>query len=97
MLTSKEVQALDAILNVAIVKAQEEDDGDPVFHEVNFKDVNPFKDARTQSEVYDRLAEKGLILCSGTNVDPFTDEAEEEHVCLTEEGLEALKAAKGVN
>lgn len=51
MLTSSEVQALDAILEEAIVKSREEDDGDPVFHEVNTNDVNPFADKRTQSDV----------------------------------------------
>lgn len=97
MLTSKEVQALDAILDDALIKSKKEDDGDPVFHEVDAKGVNPFADKRTQSDVYDTLAKKGFIECSGMNVDPVTDEAEEEYVCITPEGLEALKAAKGVN
>ena len=93
MLTSEEVQALDAILNDAIVKSKE-DDGDPVFHEVNAEGVNPFADKRTQSGVYTSLAKKGLIECSG-----YMDVTgkSEEYVCITPEGLEALKAAKGVN
>ena len=52
MLTSEEVQALDAILEDAIVRSKEEDDGDPVFHEVDAKGVNPFADRRTQSDEY---------------------------------------------
>lgn len=97
MLSADEIQALGAILDAAIVNSKEEDDGDPVFYEVNAEGVNPFADKRTQSIVYDSLARKGFIECSGTNVDPVTDEAEEEFVCITPEGLEALKAAKGVN
>ena len=97
VLTGKEVQALNAILDEALLKSKEEDDGDPVFHEVDVKGVNPFADKSTQDEVYDSLAQKGLIQCSGLNVDPVTDEAEEEYVCITPEGLEALKAAKEVN
>jgi hypothetical protein len=95
VLTSEEVQALDAILNDAIVKSKEDDgDGDPVFHEVNAEGVNPFADKRTQSGVYTSLAKKGLIECSG-----YMDVTgkSEEYVCITPEGLEALKAAKGVN
>lgn len=95
MLTSEEVQALDAILEDAIVKSKEEDDGDPIFHEVDVKGVNPFADRRTQSDVYTSLAKKGLIECSGT-VDASDSEVL-EYVCITPEGLEALKAAKGVN
>jgi hypothetical protein len=94
VLTSEEVRALDAILNDAIVKSKEEDNGDPVFHEVNAKGVNPFADRRTQSGVYTSLAKKGLIECSGC-VD--LSGKSEEYVCITPEGLEALKAAKGVN
>jgi hypothetical protein len=40
---------------------QRGDDGDPVFHEVNAKGVNPFADKQTQSDVYDSLAKKGFI------------------------------------
>ena len=94
MLTSKEVQALDAILDVAIVKSKEEDDGDPVFHEVDIKGVNPFADERTQSIVYDSLLKKGLI--EGSIGEDVTGETW-EYVCITPQGLEALKAAKGVN
>jgi hypothetical protein len=61
VLTSREVQALDAILEDAIVKSKEEDDGDPVFHEVNPNGVNPFADKRTQFDVYTSLAMKGLM------------------------------------
>lgn len=96
MLTSEEVQALDAILNDAIVKSKEEDNGDPVFHEVDAKGVNPFADRRIQSGVYTSLAKKGLIECSG-DVDLVSGKISEEYVCITPKGLEALKAAKGVN
>ena len=94
MLTREEVQALDAILDDAIVKSKEEDDGDPVFHEVDANGVNPFADRGTQDRVYDSLAKKGLITCSGYE---DTSGVEMEFVCITPEGLEALKAAKGVN
>lgn len=94
MLTSSEVQALDAILEEAIVKSREEDDGDPVFHEVNTHDVNPFADRRTQSDVYTRLAKKGLIECSGGEDLGGTVS---EYVCITPKGLEILKSAKGVH
>jgi hypothetical protein len=91
MLSREEVQALDAILDDAIVKSKQEDDGDPVFHEVDAKGVNPFADRRTQSRVYDSLAKKGLIECSGN------EDEDLEYVCITPQGLEVLKAAKGVN
>lgn len=97
MLTTEEVQALAAILDDAIVKSKEEDDGNPIFHEVDVDGVNPFTDKSTLDGVYDSLAKKGLIECSGLNVDPITDEAEKEYVCITPEGLEALKSANGVN
>lgn len=96
MLSSQEVQALEAILDDALVKSRDED-GYPVFHEVEVDGVNPFGDKSIQDGVYDSLAKKGLIECSGMNVDPVTDEAEKEYVCITPEGLEALKSAKGVN
>jgi hypothetical protein len=95
MLTKEEVQALDAILDGAIVKSKEEDDGDPVFHEVDVKGVNPFADGRTQSGVYDSLSKKGLIQCSGSEDEDGGEIL--EYVCITPEGLEALKAARGVN
>ena len=95
MLTSREVQALDAILEDAIVKSKEEDDGDPVFHEVNANGVNPFADKRTQSDVYTSLAKKELIECSGT--EDLSGGEIVEYVCITPKGLDALKSAKGVN
>ncbi len=95
MLTSREVQALDAILDDALVKSKEEDNGDPIFHEVDVDGVNPFADEQTQSDVYDSLAKKGLIQCSGTEADDGREIL--EFVCITPEGLEALKTAKGVN
>jgi hypothetical protein len=95
VLTSREVQALDAILEDAIVKSKEEDDGDPVFHEVNANGVNPFADKRTQSDVYTSLAKKGLIECTGT--EDLSGGEILEYVCITPKGLEALKSAKGVN
>ncbi len=94
MLTSNEVQALDAILEEAIVKSKEEDDGDPVFHEVNTDNVNPFSDMRMQSDVYAGLAKRGLIECS-VGEDRIGNVF--EFVCITPEGLEALKSAKGVH
>jgi hypothetical protein len=95
VLTSREVQALEAILEDAIVKSKEEDDGDPIFHEVSASGVNPFKDERTQSDVYTSLAMKGLIECSGTEDESGSEML--EYVCITPEGLEALKSEKGVN
>ena len=95
MLTDAEVRALDAILEDAIIKSKEEDDGDPVFHEVEVDGVNPFGDKRTQSDVYASLAKKGLIECSGT--EDLSGGEILEHVCITPTGLEALKAARGVN
>lgn len=94
LLTSEEVRALDAILDRALVKSTQEGDGDPIFHEVDVTGVNPFADSRTQSIVYDSLAKKGLIECSGYE---DTTGATAEFVCITPEGFEALKAAKGVN
>lgn len=91
VLTSEEVKALDAILDDALVKSKEEDDGDPVFHEVEANGVDPFADRRTQDRVYTSLAKKGLIQCSGDEDETL------EYVCITPEGLEALKTAKGVN
>jgi len=95
MLTSRETQALEAILEDAIAKSKEEDNCDPVFHEVGANGVNPFADKRTQSEVYTSLAMKGYIECSGTE-DPSGGEML-EYVCITPKGLEALKSVKGVN
>lgn len=95
MLNGKEVQALNAILEEAIVKSEEEDDGDPVFHEVSANGVNPFADKHTQSDVYKSLAMKGFIECSGTE-DLSGDEIL-EYVCITPRGLEALKSVKGVH
>jgi len=99
MLTDAEAQALDAILEAALVDSQA-DDGDPVFHEVDASGVNPFADKQAQDDVYASLSKKGLIECSGTlNPDAVGDEDEvtEEYVCITPAGLEALKAARGVN
>jgi hypothetical protein len=88
------VQALEAIFEDAIVKSKEEDDGDPIFHEVDITGVNPFGDPRTQSRVFDSLTNKGLIEDSiGEDATGKTW----EFVCITPAGLEALKAAKGVN
>lgn len=95
MLTYNEVQALDAILEVALIKSQREDDGDPVLHEVDANGVNPFGDKRTQDDVYTSLAKNGLIECSGAE-DPSGAEVS-AYVCITPKGLEALKAARGVN
>ncbi len=94
MLNKDEVQALEAILDTAIIKSKEEDDGDPVFHEVDFNDIKPPPDERTKSVVYDSLINKGLVECSiGEDATGKTW----EYVCITPQGLEALKAAKGVN
>lgn len=95
MLTSNEVLALDAILDDALKKSIEEDDGDPLFHEVEAGGVNPFGDKRTQSDVYTSLAKQGLIECSG--LEDSSGGEMVEYVCITPKGLEALKAAKGVN
>ena len=94
MLTNDEMQALDAILEEAIVKSREEDDGDPIFHEVNTDDVNPFADKQTQDVVYTNLAKQGLIECSAGD-----DQSGNvfDCVCITRKGLETLKSAKGVH
>lgn len=94
-LTPAEVQALSAILEDAIVKSKEEDDGDPVYHDVHVEGVNPFGDALLLEQVHDSLAKKGLIECSGTLDDDFNEVP--EFVCITPAGLEALKSAKGVH
>jgi len=91
MLTDRELQALNAILEEAIIKSKEEDDGNPIFHEVNADSVNPFDD----TEVYDSLAKKGLIECSGSE-DEYGNE-KLESVCITPKGLEELKSTKGVH
>lgn len=93
-LTDSEVQALNAIFEEAIVKSKD-DDGDPVLHEVAVDSVNPFGDKLTQSNVYDSLAKNGLILSSGTEDEHGREVS--EFVCITPEGLEALKSAKGVH
>jgi hypothetical protein len=94
MLTSNEVQALTAILEEAIVKSSEEDDGDPVFHEVNTNDVNPFSNKQIQSEVHESLLKLGLI--EGSISDDGSGKVF-EFVCITPEGLDALKSVKGVH
>lgn len=94
MLDSDEVLALNAILDDAVAKSKEGDDGDPIFHDVNVEDVNPFADERTQSDVYDKLAKKGLIECSGYE---DTTGRTEEYVCITPSGLDALKSMGGVH
>lgn len=89
MLNNAEIHALKSILDAAIIASRQDgDDGDPVYHEVNINEVNPFHHKRVQSDVYDRLSEKGFIDGSITQ---FGDGAEEEHVCITPRGLEALK------
>lgn len=94
VLSTDEVKALAAILDTAIIKSKEEDDGDPVFHEVDFEDIKPPPDERTQGVVYDSLMEKGLVECS---IGEDATGKISQHVCITPEGLEALKEAKGVN
>lgn len=93
MITGRELMALEAILNEAIVKSSE-DDGDPVFHEVDVSTVNPFPDRQTIEEVYESLATKNLIAGS---VMEDRDGSETEFVCITPQGLEALKSAQGVH
>ena len=95
MLTAEEALALNTILEDAIVKSANEDDGDPILHEVNVCDVNPFPDEKTQSDVYGILAKKGLIECSGTEDDDGNEVL--EYVCITQNGLDALKLEKGVH
>lgn len=93
-LIDDEVRALNAILEEAIVNSKA-DDGDPVLHEVEVDSVNPFNDKLTQSHVYDSLAKNGLIQCSGTEDEHGAEVL--EWVCITPDGLEALKSAKGVH
>lgn len=95
MLNEFEVQALEAILAEAIVKSEEEDDGTPVFHEVNVEGVNPFGDKAVLDAVYVSLEEKGLIECS--LLDELGASKPEEFVCITPKGLDALKCARGVH
>ena len=92
-LSSSEVQALSAIFDEAIIKSQE-DDGDPVFEEVDVETVNPFDTKVAQNLVYDSLAKKGLIECSMMET-AFGEVT--EFVCITPKGLKALKSAKGVH
>jgi len=89
------LQALDSILEEAIIKSKEDDDGDPVYHEVSVDAASPFADKRTLLEVYTSLAQKELIQCSGTEDDDGAEIL--DYVCITPKGLEALKSAKGVN
>ena len=89
MLTSDEIKALSAILAKATDKSAEEDDGDPVFHEVRLLEVNPFPSKHIQAEVYEGLSRKGFIdgsvyMHMGT---------EEEFVCITQQGYEAFLAS----
>jgi hypothetical protein len=93
-LNDSEVLALNAILDEAIVQSKD-DDGDPVYHDVNCESVNPFGDKQTQSDVYDILAKNGFIECSGMEDKEGNKLA--EFVCITPQGIEALKAATGVH
>jgi hypothetical protein len=95
MLTNKEVQVLNAILDEALLRSKEEDDGDPVFHSVEVNCVNTLADTGVQSDVFASLAKNGLIECDGTE-DSSGNEVI-EYVCITPKGLGALKAAKGVH
>jgi len=95
MLNFNEVLALNAILEEAIVKSRDEDDGDPVFHDVNVHGVNPFPNILTQFDVYKSLTTKGFIECSGTE-DSSGNEIL-EYVCITQKGLDALKFEAGVH
>lgn len=92
MLTDIEEKALIAILDEAI--EQTGDDVDPVYEEVPLESVKPFGDPLVQSKVYDSLAAKGLIQCSGDEDDH--GRAVFEFVCITPEGWDALKATKGL-
>ncbi|BCM25940.1 hypothetical protein [Methyloradius palustris] len=94
MLNYSEKLALNAILEAAIIDS-EDDDGDPVFHEVLAEDVNTFEDKRLQADVYDDLAQNGLIACSGTQDENGNEVL--EFVCITPKGLEELKSSSGVH
>lgn len=95
MLTDTEVLALTAILDKAIEDAE---DGDPEFHEVLVKDVNPFGDHIALMFVYGPLAKNGFIECSGPPGDPLEDDDSlVENVCITPLGIAALKITKGVH
>lgn len=91
MLTEDEIKALTAIFDKAFEEAE---DGDPEYQEVNIKDVNPFPDAASQALVYEALGKRDLI--GGSILEDVTGE-HEEFVHLTPEGVQALKAAKGVH
>ena len=95
MLSNNEIEALEAILDEAIVKSKDEDDGDPLFHDVDINSANPFADKLVQSDVYTSLANKGLIECSAT--EDLNGNVIMEHVCITPRGFEALKSSKGIH
>lgn len=95
VLNGKELLALNAILEEAIIRSKEEDDGDPIFHEVNANGVNPFADKHAQSDVYKDLVIKGFIECSG--IEDLSGGEILEYVCITPKGLAALKSVRGVH
>lgn len=91
MFTEDEVKALTAILDKAFEEAE---DGDPEYQEVNIKDVNPFPDVASLALVYEALGKRDLI---GSSILEDVTGKHEEFVHLTPEGVQALKAAKGVH
>jgi hypothetical protein len=92
--TSLEVRALDAILEAALIDSKD-DNGDPVFHDVDASCLTQFTDKAALSDVFENLARQGFIACSGMEDVDGNEVA--EYVSITPDGLEALKAAKAMN
>lgn len=95
ILSNHEIMGLNAILEVAIYKSHDEDDGDPAYHEVRVIEIPSFADADIQSNVYTSLAAQGFIQFSGTE-DEIGNEIL-EYVCITQPGIDALKLEVGVH
>ena len=95
MLNDSELQMLTAILEEALIQSKEGNDVDPEYHDVDVNNLNIFNDKLIESQVYDSLAMKGFVECSG-NEDENGDEIL-EYVSITPKGLVALKSLKGVH
>jgi|GEM_PF-3504972 len=95
MINDKELEILNALLDKAMILSKEGITADPENHEVAVKDLKIFNDDVLESKVFDDLAIKGLIECSG-NEDENGNELL-EYVSITPEGLKAIKSIKGVH
>jgi hypothetical protein len=95
MLDDSELQMLSAILEEALIQSKERNDVDLEYHEIDVNNLNIFNDKLIESQVYDSLAMKDFIECSG-----YEDEKGDEileYVSITPKGLVALKSLKGVH